>query len=307
MHPAEVLSPRDVFGARVGAFLVDAFLVAVAAGPLADGAGWAMAAVFAVLYLGVLGGITGYSCGKAVLGVKVVRAGTTDAPGLVGGLIRAVIGLVELPLFVIAAVVAATNDRRRRVGDLAGRTEVVGISPSSGQTALYAAGYVALLAIFVATSSFTTFLIIWALAVPVAVAFAVVILGVRREAVAGLWLVAAGLTLVPGCYLAFSDLCKRGEGACGDMSADHRAIPALIVVAVGIAAFFVLRGAVARAALALLTTVGGVWMMLRLFDSADMKIGGILILIALTVAAAAEVLRYVARQRAARFEAAAPA
>jgi uncharacterized RDD family membrane protein YckC len=307
MHPSEALSPRDALGARLAAFVVDLVVILLAAGPLAGAAGWAMAAVFAVLY-GTFAGVTGYSCGKAILGAKVVKAGTTDAPGPVAGFLRALIGLVELTIFPIAAIVSGTNDRRRRVGDLVAGTEVVGVSPPGPVVARYALGYVALLSLFLGLSTVNTLLILWALLIPLAVFFAGVVFGSRREAAAIPWLVLAGFTIVPASYLTFSGLCAKGQGTCVDVASERSAgIPPLIIAVAALAAFFLLAAGIRRAVLAVGATVAAVLLALHLFDTTSMKIGAWLLLILIAVGVVSEVLGRLAAQREARAEATAAA
>jgi len=79
MHPSEALSPRDVFGARFTAAVLDLALVALAAGPLPGASGWIFALGFSFVYLGIVQGITGWSLAKAMLGARVVKMGTTTA------------------------------------------------------------------------------------------------------------------------------------------------------------------------------------------------------------------------------------
>ncbi len=304
MHPSEALSPRDALGARVTAFVLDLAVVLLAAGPLAGAAGWGMAAVVALLYLGLLPGITGYTCGKAFLGAKVVKAGTTEAPGAARGVVRALIGLVELPVFLIAAIVSGSNDRRRRVGDLAAGTEVVGLAVAPSLVVRYAAAYVVLLSLFLGLSTLNTLLIVWAILIPMGIAIAAVVIGARRSALATAWLVAAGFTLVPAAYQSFAGLCAKGEGTCVDVASSRKAIPALIVIALTLAAFFALKGTTARMVLAVGTLVAGGLMVARLFDTDNMNLGAIVLILLLAGAVVNEILGRLAQQRAAAIDAA---
>jgi uncharacterized RDD family membrane protein YckC len=310
MHPSEALSPRDVYGARVFAFVLDLFLVLVAAAPLAGGAGWAFALAFAFVYLGIAQGLTGWSLAKALLGIRVVRVGTTDPPGVVRGILRWVVGLVELPLPLVAGIISSLNERRHRAGDFAAGTEVVGLAPAPRVRLLAVVGYVLLLAIFVAASSFDTFLIIWAIFTPMVVAGVVVVLGQRRMKGGTLWLVGLGFALVGASLMSFQDLCKRGEGNCGDLALAHKAIPALVLLVIAIVVLFTLRGALAYVTVAVLVAVSEIWMFLRLRSGEDMAFGAVLMLILLAAQLIGEAVRQVrirAEQRDAAAQAALPA
>jgi hypothetical protein len=304
MHPSEALSPRDVYGGRVFAYVLDLFLVLVAAGPLAGTTGWLFAIGFSLVYLGIVQGLTGWSLAKALLGVRVVRAGTTEPPGIVRGLVRWLVGLVELPI--IAGIVSSTNERRRRAGDYAAGTEVVGLAPAPRVRLLAVVGYVALLSIFVALSSFNTFLIIWAIFTPMVIAGLVVVLGSRRMPGGVLWLAGLGFALVASTLMSLGDLCKRGGGTCGDLALAHKAIPALIAVVVAIVVLFALRGVVAYVAVAVLVAFAQIWMFLRLREGDDMGFAAILMLILLAMALGAEMIKF-ARGRAEQRDAAAHA
>jgi hypothetical protein len=304
MHPSEALSPSDAFGARTVAVVLDLGLCAVAAGPLSGGAGWLMALVFFLLYLGVYQGITGWSLAKAVLGVKVVKQGTLDPPGPVGGLVRTVLAVLDLAL--VGLVMVIVDARRRRVGDLAGGTEVVGLAPSARMRTISALAYFGLLSLFVLLSSVSTFLITWAIFVPVAIGFLVVILGHRRLPTAWPWLAGLAYTLPAACYMSFVSLCHRGEKTCVDLAEGHKAIPALIIVVVAIALVFAARGAWVYVAVAALTAVAEIYMLTRLWNGEDMRFGGILEILLLVFALATEYVRYVARRKAERLAAVGP-
>src|SRR5215213_6438008 len=98
MHPSDGLSPRDVFGARVTAAVLDLALVALSAGPLAGTSGSLFALGFSFVYLGIVQGFTGWSLAKAILGVRVVKAGTTGAPGPISGAIRWLLAPLGVPV-----------------------------------------------------------------------------------------------------------------------------------------------------------------------------------------------------------------
>ena len=294
MHPSEALSPRDVFGARAFAFVLDLGLVLVAAGPLKGAAGWGSAVVFSLLYLGVAQGITGWSLAKAVLGVRVVRTGTSEAPGPVRGVLRWL--AAPLGLAALGAPLAAFNERRRDIGDFVASTEVVGLAPAPRARALAIGGYVLLLSIFVAASSFDTFLILWAIFTPMVVAGLVIVFGQRRLKGGVLWLAGLGFALVAAVLMSLQGLCERGGGTCVEEGAT-KAIPALVILAVAIAVLFLARGVAAYAAVAVLVAAAQIWMFIRLRDVPDMGFASLLMVALLAAAIVAEIFR-LARSRA---------
>jgi uncharacterized RDD family membrane protein YckC len=84
----------------------------------------------AFLYWVVLVGRTGWSPGKAVLGLRVVRVedGTTP-PGMLRAFLRHFLWIADMFPYLIPGlagfIAAMTNPKRRRIGDLAGSTMVV--------------------------------------------------------------------------------------------------------------------------------------------------------------------------------------
>ncbi|MCW3038232.1 MAG: hypothetical protein JWM31_137 [Solirubrobacterales bacterium] len=102
--------------------------------------GVAAAAVW-VAYLGVLPGITGWTLGKRLTGVRVVGAdGSPPGPGR--GVVRAFAWVVDgFPYFapgLVGFVVALSTQRRQRVGDQIGGTFVVraGAAPEAEERVL---------------------------------------------------------------------------------------------------------------------------------------------------------------------------
>lgn len=93
-----------------------------------------------LLYGGVIQGVTGRTVGKLICGIQVMRE-HGDRPGIGRGVLRWVLLIVDdFPYFIpmlTGFIVALTNDRRQRVGDLAAGTFVVragtaGVSAPSG-------------------------------------------------------------------------------------------------------------------------------------------------------------------------------
>ena len=84
----------------------------------------------AFLYWVLLVGRTGWSPGKLVMGLRVVRSsdGSTP-PGMMKAFLRHLVWLADMFPYIIPGltgfVVAMTNPRRRRIGDMAAGTEVV--------------------------------------------------------------------------------------------------------------------------------------------------------------------------------------
>src|SRR6478672_7673921 len=81
-----------------------------------------------LLYGGVIQGLTGGTLGKLICGVRVMRE-DGGRPGIGRGVLRWVLFIVDdFPYFIpmlTGFIVALTNDRRQRVGDLAAGTFVV--------------------------------------------------------------------------------------------------------------------------------------------------------------------------------------
>ena len=304
MHPSEALSPRDVYGARVTAFVLDLVLVLVAIGPLPGTSGLLFALGFSLVYLGVVQGFTGWSLGKAITGAKLVRAGTLEAPGPVSGVIRWLLAPLGFP--VISAISSAFNERRQSVGDLAGRTEVVGLAPEGRVRALSAIGYVVILAILVAASSFNTFLIVWAIFTPMAIAGVVIVLGQRRMPGGTLWLAGLGFAFVAAALMSAQGLCKKGGGTCTDLDVAQKAIPALVLLVIAIAILFTMRGLIQYVLVAALVAISEIWMFMRLRSGEDMAIGAFLMLVLLAAALVVEAIKRL-RTRAEERDAAAHA
>ena len=81
-----------------------------------------------LLYGGVIQGLTGRTIGKLICGIRVMRE-DGSRPGIGRGVLRWVLFIVDDFPYIIPMltgfIVALTNDRRQRVGDLAAGTFVV--------------------------------------------------------------------------------------------------------------------------------------------------------------------------------------
>ena len=155
------MNPTHVMGRRVIAFVIDFLLLSVAFAAIfwalathtdqavtltgthvnvtfgqdtyylqgSDATGfYALELLIGLLYGGVIQGLTGRTLGKLICGVRVMRE-DGSRPGLGRGLLRWVLLIVDdFPYFIpmlTGFIVALTNDRRRRVGDMAADTFVV--------------------------------------------------------------------------------------------------------------------------------------------------------------------------------------
>ena len=88
---------------------------------------FAIELLIALLYTGVIQGLTGATIGKLVCGIRVMRE-DGRRPGLWRGLVRWALLIVDAfpyPTMLVGFIVALSNDRRQRVGDLAAGTYVV--------------------------------------------------------------------------------------------------------------------------------------------------------------------------------------
>ncbi|GLY97491.1 hypothetical protein Acsp02_47450 [Actinoplanes sp. NBRC 103695] len=89
-----------------------------------DGSLWLLA--FVLVYYVVLEGFTGRTVGKLITGIRVVDDRTGHAPGLVSGIVRTLLRLVDgLFGYILGLIIVVNSDRRRRLGDMAAKTLVV--------------------------------------------------------------------------------------------------------------------------------------------------------------------------------------
>lgn len=82
--------------------------------------------VLVALYYIILEGYLGQTLGKMLLGIKVVREGTEEAPGLGAAAIRTVLRLIDgLFGYLVAFVTVLVSGKRQRLGDMAAHTLVI--------------------------------------------------------------------------------------------------------------------------------------------------------------------------------------
>ena len=82
--------------------------------------------VLAFAYYIALEGILGQTVGKMLLGIKVVREGTGEVPGIGAAAIRTVLRIVDgLLFYLVALVTVLASQKNQRLGDMAARTLVV--------------------------------------------------------------------------------------------------------------------------------------------------------------------------------------
>jgi uncharacterized RDD family membrane protein YckC len=90
----------------------------------ADGSLWLLAVV--VLYYVLLEGLTGRTAGKLITGIRVVDAETGGRPGILSGLVRTLLRLIDGAFgYLVGLIIVVNSDRRRRLGDMAAKTLVV--------------------------------------------------------------------------------------------------------------------------------------------------------------------------------------
>jgi uncharacterized RDD family membrane protein YckC len=78
-----------------------------------------------LLYYTLLEGSIGKTVGKMVTGIRVVDA-EGNPPGYGKGLIRTVLRIIDgLLAYLVGFIIVLSNDRRRRLGDMAAKTQVV--------------------------------------------------------------------------------------------------------------------------------------------------------------------------------------
>jgi uncharacterized RDD family membrane protein YckC len=82
--------------------------------------------VVVLLYYVVMEGMLGRTVGKMATGIKVVREDGTTPPGAGAALIRTLLRIIDgLFGYLVGFIIVLASDRRRRLGDMAARTQVV--------------------------------------------------------------------------------------------------------------------------------------------------------------------------------------
>ena len=148
-----------------------------------------------------------------------------------------------------------------------------------------------LLSVYLLSLSFWTLVIFWAIVAPMVIAGLLVIAGVRPFPSGVLWLVGAGFATIPAAYMSMASLCSRGEGSCPDLANSHKALWALIALAIGWVILFAVRSHVGRGLFVGLTTFGMVWMVLRLRTGEDMGFASLILVILLVAAVVVEIVK----------------
>jgi len=144
--PAGTGTSQDtaVTGRRVVATIVDGVLIAAASMAIGvvfgatstdggsvqislEGLAAIIPLVLVFAYYIFLEGTTGQTVGKMLLGIKVVREGTNEAPGLGAATIRTLLRLVDglFGYLVGFVVVVLASGKNQRLGDMAAKTLVV--------------------------------------------------------------------------------------------------------------------------------------------------------------------------------------
>jgi uncharacterized RDD family membrane protein YckC len=95
-------------------------------------AGWNVAfGLLLVAYYLLLEGYLGQTVGKMATGITVVSEATGRPPGMATAAVRTLLRLVDgMFSYAVAFVVALTNDKRQRLGDMAAHTLVVRTGPA---------------------------------------------------------------------------------------------------------------------------------------------------------------------------------
>ncbi len=82
--------------------------------------------VLVVLYYIILEGYLGQTLGKMLCGIKVVREGTVEAPGLGAAALRTVLRLIDgLFGYLVAFIAVLASAKNQRLGDMAAHTLVI--------------------------------------------------------------------------------------------------------------------------------------------------------------------------------------
>jgi uncharacterized RDD family membrane protein YckC len=82
--------------------------------------------VLVVLYYVFMEGTLGRTVGKMATGIRVVREDGTTPPGAGAALIRTLLRIIDgLFAYLVGFIIVLSSDRRRRLGDMAAKTQVV--------------------------------------------------------------------------------------------------------------------------------------------------------------------------------------
>jgi hypothetical protein len=236
MLPSQLMTPREVFAHRTGAWILDFGLFALAYGAVkaagsSTNEAMVAATVFAFFYYVACQTITGYTLGKAVAGVRVVKTGTTHAAALWREIVRTGLFLVESGwlFFVIFAIagengtglivflivgticyIATVRDpQRRRFGDRLAKTTVIEAHPKA---LIRGASITALLILYL--------LLLAEIKLPIALAlltiFGPIVIGIAWAVVSMLhrwtdwpWLLGASFSFIPASMMSTVDVCHR--------------------------------------------------------------------------------------------------
>ena len=273
MKPRDGADPSVAFNERTAAFVLD-WVILGGAAFLAGGQGATgilALEVVSLLNQGVATGLTGYSLGKAITGVRAARAGSTDPPGLGRGLLRWLLLSVDVLGFgLVGLVVSSRSPRRQRVGDLVANTWVIAGRPSPRARSTAGVAFLLLcLALVFVTSSAAGFAVAGVF-VPVTVGVTVIVAGVARRWAPWPWLAGLGIALVPACYMASVKLCDRIAGTCisgEELETSQQAIVSVVAFALAVGVLLLGRSRVRDAAFKTLVLFGQAWLLLKLIDS----------------------------------------
>jgi uncharacterized RDD family membrane protein YckC len=90
------------------------------------GVAWLIFSGLIAIYYILMEGYLGQTLGKMVVGIKVVREGTGEVPGLKAATIRTLLRLVDgLASYMVALVAVSVTEKRQRLGDMTAHTLVV--------------------------------------------------------------------------------------------------------------------------------------------------------------------------------------
>jgi uncharacterized RDD family membrane protein YckC len=83
-------------------------------------------AVIALAYYVLMEGYLGQTVGKMLLGIKVVREGTGEVPGIGAAAIRTVLRIIDgFFFYLVAFITVLVSGKNQRLGDMAANTLVV--------------------------------------------------------------------------------------------------------------------------------------------------------------------------------------
>lgn len=273
MNPRDPTDPGVAFNERTTAFVLDWLILGGAAFLAAGGGAAGLGALAAVSLLnqGVATGLTGYSLGKAITGVRVARVDGKDVPGVGPGLLRWLLLWVDVQVLgLVGLIVSGRSPRRQRVGDRVARTWVIGVAPPARARAVAGVAFLALCLALLFVRSTAAGFAVSGVFVPVAIGVTIIVAGLARRRAPWPWLAGLGIALIPASYMATVKLCDDIAGTCisgEELETSQQAIISVVAFAAAAGLLLLRRSRARDVAFQALVLFGQLWLLLKLIDS----------------------------------------